>query len=130
MSWFAKKQGGLSLSTTEAEFTAVSVVVTQMLGLRELLGEIGVKCRYPMVLYVDNQAAFQHLIEYGASAKLKHVDVRIKYVSSHAKSGMIAPSFLISSRMPANLVKNVVPAPIQEEINDSGGIKQNVIEME
>ena len=51
VSWLAKKQGGVSLLTMEAEFTAASVVVTQMLGLRELLGEIGVKCRHPMVKF-------------------------------------------------------------------------------
>nr|CCA23102.1 PREDICTED: hypothetical protein [Albugo laibachii Nc14] len=51
---FMKKQGGVSLSTMEAECTAASVVVAQMLGLRELTHEIGLECKKPMIFYVDN----------------------------------------------------------------------------
>nr|CCA18746.1 PREDICTED: similar to copiatype polyprotein putative [Albugo laibachii Nc14] len=86
-----KKQGGVSLSTLEAEFTAASVVVLQMLGIRELLHEIGLKCKEPMILYVDNQAALKQLGGDGSSANSKHVDVRIKFVISHVKSDILIP---------------------------------------
>ncbi|GMF45370.1 unnamed protein product [Phytophthora fragariaefolia] len=47
VSWICRKQGGVSLSTMETEYTAASVVVQELLGVRELLGELGVsfKCR-------------------------------------------------------------------------------------
>ena len=37
VSWGARKQGGVSLSTMEAEFVAASEMVGEMLGLRERL---------------------------------------------------------------------------------------------
>uniref|UniRef100_A0AAV1VLU9 LAGLIDADG endonuclease n=1 Tax=Peronospora matthiolae TaxID=2874970 RepID=A0AAV1VLU9_9STRA len=39
--WICKKQTGVSLSTMEAEFTSASHVGRELLGLRELLKEIG-----------------------------------------------------------------------------------------
>ena len=44
VAWLAKKQSGMSLSTMKAEYTAASVVVMQMIGLRDLLVEFGGKC--------------------------------------------------------------------------------------
>ena len=59
VTWIAIKQGGVCFSTMEAKLTAASVVVVQMLGQRELLGEFGVKCNEPMIVYVDNQEALK-----------------------------------------------------------------------
>ena len=39
VSWTAKKQGGVSLSTMEAEFVAASEVARKLIGLHQMLGE-------------------------------------------------------------------------------------------
>ncbi|GMF42843.1 unnamed protein product [Phytophthora fragariaefolia] len=57
VSWICKKQTGVSLSTMEAEYTAASVMSTELLGVRELLGELGITHASPVSLRVDNQAA-------------------------------------------------------------------------
>uniref|UniRef100_A0AAV1UV28 Uncharacterized protein n=1 Tax=Peronospora matthiolae TaxID=2874970 RepID=A0AAV1UV28_9STRA len=46
ISWSAKKQGGVSLSTMEAEFVAASEIALELLGVREMLGEIGMAQSY------------------------------------------------------------------------------------
>ena len=57
----AKKQTGVSLSTIEAEFTSASHVGRELLGLRELLKEIGLPVPEPMSMLMDNQAAIKML---------------------------------------------------------------------
>ena len=42
ISWGASKQGGVSLSTMEAEFVTASEMGREMLGLREMLSEISI----------------------------------------------------------------------------------------
>uniref|UniRef100_A0AAV1TPW1 Uncharacterized protein n=1 Tax=Peronospora matthiolae TaxID=2874970 RepID=A0AAV1TPW1_9STRA len=54
--WGALKQGGVSLSTIEAEFVASSEVAREMLGLRGMLSDIGIETDAPLVLHVDNQS--------------------------------------------------------------------------
>ncbi|POM74260.1 Integrase catalytic core protein [Phytophthora palmivora] len=89
VSWTCKKQGGVSLSTMEAEYTGASVMAAELLGVRELLGELSVKHEIPMTLRIDNQAALKQLDDEGASAKVKHIDVRIKFVGDCTKRGVL-----------------------------------------
>ena len=101
-----------------------------MIGLRELLAEFEMNCNKPMVLYENNQAAPKHLEGDGASARSKHVDVRIKFVSSHTKSGILEPRYLESCFMPANLMTKAVPAPKLEELKYLVDLKQDTSETE
>ncbi|KAE9355145.1 hypothetical protein PF008_g4214 [Phytophthora fragariae] len=61
VSWICKKQGGVSLSTMEDEYTAASVAAQKLLGVRELLGEMKVSHEVHMRLCVDNQVALEQL---------------------------------------------------------------------
>ena len=106
----------------EAKYTAASVVVVQMLGVCGSLHEIGLKCEEPMILYVDNQAALKQLGGDGSPAKSKHVDVRIKFVISHVKSGALVPLYLESRNMPADLMTKAVAAPRLEELRTLVGL--------
>ena len=54
-----KKQTGVSLSTMEAESTSAPHVGRELLGLRELLNEIGLSKTEPMSMLMDNQAAIK-----------------------------------------------------------------------
>uniref|UniRef100_A0AAV1VB80 RNase H type-1 domain-containing protein n=1 Tax=Peronospora matthiolae TaxID=2874970 RepID=A0AAV1VB80_9STRA len=50
----ARKPGGVSLSKLEAEFVAASAIAREMLGVREMLMEIGLAPALPMQLQVVN----------------------------------------------------------------------------
>jgi hypothetical protein len=76
-----------------AEYTAASVMATEILGVRELLGELGVAHASPMSLRGDNQAVLKLLDGEGSSSMAKHIDVRIKYVGARSRSaGSSRPS--------------------------------------
>ncbi|OWZ13989.1 polyprotein [Phytophthora megakarya] len=111
VSWTCKKQGGVSLSTMEAEYTEAFVMATKLLGVRELLGELNVILKVPMALRVDNQAALKQLDGEGVSAKAKHVDVRIKFVGDYTKRGILKPEYLEDEKMPADLLTKALETP-------------------
>ena len=54
VSWGARKQGGVSLSTMEAEFVAASEIAREMLGVREMPMEVGFAPVLPIQLHVNN----------------------------------------------------------------------------
>ena len=58
----------------------------------------------------------------GSSAKSKHIDVRIKFVSSHVKSGVLVPLYLESRYMPTDLMTKAVAVPRLEELRTSVGL--------
>ena len=123
ISWTCKKQGGVSLSTMEAEYTAASIVGKEMLGVKELIGELGLELVMPMTLMVDNQAAIKQLSGDKASAKAKHIDVRIKFISDCARKGTIVPEYRESVNMPADLLTKTLAAPRLDELRGLVGLR-------
>ena len=89
ISWASRKQGGVTLSTMEAEFVAASETARELLGIREMLGEVGMEPELPMTLHFDNQAAIRQLDGEATSMKAKHIDVRVKFVCDFVRRGVI-----------------------------------------
>ncbi|OWZ19536.1 polyprotein [Phytophthora megakarya] len=111
ISWTCNKQTEVSLSTMEAEYTAASVMGTELLGIRALLQEIGLKIELPMSLCADNQAAVKQLGSEATSAKANHVDVRIKFVNVYAEEGLLKPEYCEGVHMLADLLTKALEAP-------------------
>ncbi|KAG3083218.1 hypothetical protein PC121_g5800 [Phytophthora cactorum] len=111
ISWTCKKQGGVSLSTMKAECAAASVMTREILGVRELVRELGVAYVMPMPLRVDNQAALKQLEGECASVKAKHVGVKIKFVGDYTSKGVLKPEYRESEYMPADLMTKPLAAP-------------------
>ncbi|POM72016.1 Integrase catalytic core protein [Phytophthora palmivora] len=122
VSWICKKQGGVSLSTMEAEYTAASVLGAELLGIWELLKELGVKSELPMPLRVDNQAALKQLDGETTSGEAKHIDVRIKFIGCYTRLGVLKPEYLASECMPADLMTKALDAPRLADLREQLGM--------
>lgn len=110
VNWICKKQGGVSLSTMEAEFVAASEVARELLGIREMLNEFGVSIKLPMSMNVDNRAAIKQVEGEASSAKAKHIDVRVKFLCEYARRGIIEPIYVRSEMMLADALTKVLNA--------------------
>ena len=106
-----QKQAGVSLSTTEAEFTSASHVGRELLGIRELLQEIGQEVHDPMPMFMDNQAAIRQLEAEDSISSAKHVDVRIKFICDYTKRDIVKPRYIESKFMIDGLLTKALPAP-------------------
>ncbi|POM68328.1 Integrase catalytic core protein [Phytophthora palmivora] len=122
ISWICKKQGGVSLSTMEAEYTAASVVAQEMLGVRELLGELRVPLETPMGLRVDNQAVLKQLGGEQSSGKAKHIDVRIKFVGDYVRRGVLRAEYLETKEMAVDVLTKSLSAPRMIELRARVGL--------
>ncbi|KAG6612031.1 Integrase catalytic core protein [Phytophthora cinnamomi] len=122
VSWICKRQGGVSLSTMEAEYTAASVVARELLGVRELLGEMKVSLEMPMKLCVDNQAALKQLGGEQSSGKAKHIVVRIKFVGDFVRRGVLRAEYLETKEIPADVLTKAVSAPRMLELRARIGL--------
>ena len=111
VSWTAKKQGEVSLSSLEVEFVAASEQVRELLGIREMLCEIGKPPMLPMALHVENQAALKQLAGEASSLKAKHIDVRLKFVCNYARRGVVAAQYVRSELQLAGLLTKTLDAP-------------------
>ena len=86
----------MTLSSTEAEYVAVSEVCQEIMFIKSVLEFIGVKVKTPITVYCDNVGAI--FLEYNAKTggRTKHIDVKYHYVQEFVRDGVIQIIFVRS----------------------------------
>lgn len=84
-----QKQTAVALSTSESEYVVASLGAKELLGLKELAGELGLQVALPMSMKMDNQAGIRQVENEASSCKAKHVDVRLKLTCDYYHKGTI-----------------------------------------
>jgi len=102
ISWEAKKQRTVALSSTEAEYMALSEGTKEALYLQNLLGELDLKTN-PIVLFNDNQGAQELMKNPVHHTRTKHIDVRHHFVREAYEEGKIEPRYLPTEEMVADV---------------------------
>lgn len=79
MTWQSRLQKCVALSTTEAEFIAITEACKELLWLKKFLQELGLKQeRY--VLHCDSQSAIHLSKNSSFHSRSKHIDVRYHWI--------------------------------------------------
>lgn len=88
INWRSKKQTSVALSTTEAEYVALSIATQEAVWLKQLLSELRIEQSKPTVVYEDNQ-----------SARTKHIDMRHHFVREKVNDGTIEVKYCCSDQI-------------------------------
>lgn len=100
VSWNSRLQKLVTLSTTEAEYVAVTEASKEMIWLRGLLDELGKEQR-DSVLFSDNQSAI-HLAKNSAyHTRTKHIDIRYHFIRDLLEEGELKLEKILGSKNPA-----------------------------
>lgn len=89
VSWKSKMQQCTTLSSTEAEYVALSQCANEMEFIRQVVESMDLKVELPMTLYVDNTGAIDLAKNWSTNGRTKHVDVRFHYVRELVEQGII-----------------------------------------
>lgn len=87
--WGSKRQTITASSAYEAELIAIHLCVKNILSLTNLLTELNINVKKPIVIKVDNQAAIKTLNGPVVNNDSKSLSVKIFSVKDHIKSGLI-----------------------------------------
>jgi hypothetical protein len=115
ISWSSKKQNVISLSSCESETIASSNGATELMWLRKLITElfvetIGLKVDY--TLYLDNKAAIDYAKNSNNHSRMKHIDIRHKFIKLAADQGHFALQYVAS----ANQLADILTKPLGPNI--------------
>ena len=80
VSWSAKRQQIISLSTTESEYIAATYAAKEALWLRQLILQLFGITLDATTLFSDNQSAIALTKEHQYHARTKHIDVRFHFI--------------------------------------------------
>lgn len=82
ISWEAKKQTTVALSSTEAEYMAVTQAAKEAMFIQHVLQELEVSghWEWPTTLFCDNAGAIQLAKNQGYQPRTKHIDIRHHFI--------------------------------------------------
>ena len=102
--WKSKGQKHVTLSSTEAEYVAVSDVCCEIMFVRMILWFLGIKIELPIVVHCDNVGAI--FLSYNAkiSQRTKHIDTKYRYVGEWVEDGIVKIVFVKSENNVADIL--------------------------
>ena len=100
VSWCSKKQSSVALSSTEAEYIALSLAVSEACWLRNLIFDFKIlQCNsLSVVIFEDNQSAIKVCRNPEFHKRLKHIDIRFHFIRDKVNDKVIILKY-ISTKM-------------------------------
>ncbi|GJX94825.1 retrovirus-related pol polyprotein from transposon TNT 1-94 [Tanacetum coccineum] len=88
ISWSSKRQKSAAISSTEAEYIALSGCCAQILWMRSQLTDYGFGFnKIPM--YCDNKSVIALCCNNVQHSRSKHIDIRFHFIKDHVENGVI-----------------------------------------
>ncbi|CAA0816671.1 cysteine-rich RLK (RECEPTOR-like protein kinase) 8 [Striga hermonthica] len=103
VSWISKLQKIVTLSTTEAEYVAVTEAAKELVWLQNFLNELG-RPQEDVALYSDSQSAI-HLAKNPAfHSRMKHIEVKYHFIWQLLEKKMLQLKKIRGDRNPADML--------------------------
>ena len=103
IAWRSKGMKSVVLSTTEAEYMALSEVVKELKFIVQLLQTMNIEVELPITVHVDNVGAIWLSNNRATSDRTKHIDIRTSFVKEYQEDGKIIIKFVRSEDNEADI---------------------------
>ena len=117
ISWASKKQRSIALSTTEAEYMAMTQASKEIIWLQVLLEELGALTHIKQMstLYGDNQGALALARNPEYHARTKHIDIQYHFVRELVLAEKVYLEYCTSADMIADIMTKSLPRPAHDK---------------
>ena len=117
ISWKSKGQRSVTLSSSEAEFVALSEAAKEFKFVIQVLQSMKIPVEFPVIVRVDNVGAIFMAENVSTSERTKHVDIRYHFVGEFVFDGVICIFFVQSDKNHADIfTKNVTKDLFEDHI--------------
>ncbi|KAL5768311.1 hypothetical protein ACOSQ2_015094 [Xanthoceras sorbifolium] len=108
VSWKASLQPVVALSTTEAEYIAITEVIKEALWLRGLYGELS-SCSDATTIFCDSQSAIHLTKDQMFHERTKHIDIKFHFVRDIIAQGQVTVKKISTHDNPADMLTKSLP---------------------
>jgi hypothetical protein len=106
--WRSKAQRGVTLSSSKAEYVAMSEAVKEIRFIYFILKDIGIEVELPIVVKTDNVGALFMSQNSSTGVRSRHVDTRYHFIRENVEDGIVRVEFVKSSDNDSDIfTKNV-----------------------
>ena len=104
ISWRSVKQNTVALSSTEAEYMALSNAAQEALFLRHLCEELGIEQKNPTIIHCDNQSAIKLANNPQSISRTRHIDIKYHFIREKVNEGSIKIEYCPTELMKADML--------------------------
>ncbi|GKC28207.1 hypothetical protein Tco_1035501 [Tanacetum coccineum] len=108
VSWSSKKQNYTAISSTEAEYIALSGCCAQILWMRSQLTDYGFQFN-KIPLYCDNKSAIAQCYNNVQHSRAKHIDVHCHFIKEQVENGIVELYFVQTEYQLADIFTKPLP---------------------
>ncbi|GKF06608.1 hypothetical protein Tco_0037276, partial [Tanacetum coccineum] len=108
VSWSSKKQKSIEISTTEAEYIAMSGCCSQILWMRSQLTDYDFVFN-KISLYCDNRSAIALCCNNIQHSRSKHIDIRRHFIREQVEKGVVELYFVTTDYQLADIFTKALP---------------------
>lgn len=109
VSWQAKKQDTVALSSVEAEYMASTQATKEALWWRTFFEQIGMPFSGPTRIWSDNQGSIALIKNPQHHARTKHIDIRYHFIRQHVSDRSVEFVFKGTEFMAADIFTKSLP---------------------
>jgi hypothetical protein len=110
VSWSAKRQSIILLSTTESEYVAAAHAAKEALWLRSLIEQLFDEKLSPTTMFSDNQSAIALAKDHQYHARTKHIDVQYHFIHWIVEKGAVRLVYCLTEDMVADTLTKALPS--------------------
>ena len=103
VSWSSSKQRVVALSSSEAEYVAMTDAMKEANFLRQLLADMTGSERQVVRLYADNQSAIKLSENPVQSKRTKHIDIRYHFIRLQVEDGIVNVEYIPTNENVADM---------------------------
>ena len=123
IAWKSRGQKCTALSSTEAEYVALSELCVEVLHVRSLLVFLGQDLKFPIQIQVDNVGAIFLATNY-TGKRTRHIDARYHFLRDYVEDGTIKIEFITSEENVSDIFTKNLPKETFEK--HSNVLLQNI----
>jgi hypothetical protein len=118
ISWAAKKQRTVALSTCEAELYAEAAAIQEVLWLRGMLKELGLRVEAGSTVHGDNQSTIAVSQNGIKGERTKHIDVKYRFVTEVVERGEVKLKWVPTTDQQADIFTKALAQPVHEKLRN------------
>lgn len=111
INWKSHRQDIVALSSTEAEYIALSATVKDVLWIQQILNEVNADFVGCTIIYGDNSSALKIGNCEAFRERTKHIDVRHHHIRQQISDGKISLAHVSTEKMAADMLTKGVNGP-------------------
>jgi hypothetical protein len=108
VSWSSKRQKSAAISSTEAEYIAMSGCCAQILWMRSQLTDYGLAF-HKIPMYCDNKSAIALCCNNVQFSRAKHIDIRFHFIKEQIENGVMELYFVDTEYQLADIFTKALP---------------------